>query len=90
MARTKWRSRILSPYDRRTTHAKEYSDFERVALDYHEFPFPGKLSVVPTKRLVNQRDLALAYLLVLRFRALRYMRTRKRLRNIPAERILSQ
>jgi malate dehydrogenase (oxaloacetate-decarboxylating)(NADP+) len=31
------------------------------ALEYHEFPVPGKLSVTPTKQLTNQRDLALAY-----------------------------
>ncbi|MDA0847142.1 MAG: NADP-dependent malic enzyme [Proteobacteria bacterium] len=31
------------------------------ALDYHEFPTPGKISVLPTKQLTNQRDLALAY-----------------------------
>jgi malate dehydrogenase (oxaloacetate-decarboxylating)(NADP+) len=31
------------------------------ALDYHEFPSPGKLSVTPTKPMSNQRDLALAY-----------------------------
>jgi malate dehydrogenase (oxaloacetate-decarboxylating)(NADP+) len=31
------------------------------ALDYHEFPEPGKISVTPTKAMVNQRDLALAY-----------------------------
>jgi len=31
------------------------------ALDYHEFPTPGKISVTPTKQLLNQRDLALAY-----------------------------
>ena len=31
------------------------------ALDYHEFPTPGKISVTPTKQLTNQRDLALAY-----------------------------
>src|SRR3954464_3844523 len=33
----------------------------RSALDYHRFPTPGKISVVPTKGLTNQRDLALAY-----------------------------
>ncbi len=33
----------------------------RAALEYHEFPQPGKISVTPTKQLVNQRDLALAY-----------------------------
>ena len=31
------------------------------ALDYHQFPTPGKLSIVATKGLTNQRDLALAY-----------------------------
>ncbi len=33
----------------------------QAALDYHEFPTPGKLSVTPTKQLINQSDLALAY-----------------------------
>ena len=31
------------------------------ALEYHESGSPGKISVTPTKQLVNQRDLALAY-----------------------------
>ena len=31
------------------------------ALDYHRLPTPGKISVIPTKGLINQRDLALAY-----------------------------
>ncbi len=31
------------------------------ALDYHERPTPGKISVTPTKALANQRDLSLAY-----------------------------
>lgn len=31
------------------------------ALAYHEFPVPGKLTVVPSKKLSNQHDLALAY-----------------------------
>ncbi|MBA5689797.1 NADP-dependent malic enzyme [Rugamonas apoptosis] len=31
------------------------------ALEYHEIPRPGKISVTPTKQLTNQRDLALAY-----------------------------
>lgn len=31
------------------------------ALDYHEFPTPGKISVTPTKSLNNQDDLSLAY-----------------------------
>ncbi|MEP6884433.1 MAG: NADP-dependent malic enzyme [Gammaproteobacteria bacterium] len=33
----------------------------KAALDYHEFPTPGKLSVTATKQLLNQSDLALAY-----------------------------
>ena len=37
------------------------SDLSKAALDYHEFPVPGKLSVIPTKQLTNQSDLALAY-----------------------------
>jgi len=31
------------------------------ALDYHELPRPGKISITPTKQVLNQRDLALAY-----------------------------
>ncbi len=31
------------------------------ALEYHRKPRAGKISVTPTKQLVNQRDLALAY-----------------------------
>src|SRR5438128_3122318 len=31
------------------------------ALEYHELPTPGKISIAPTKALANQRDLALAY-----------------------------
>lgn len=31
------------------------------ALDYHQYPQPGKTEVVPTKPFVTQRDLSLAY-----------------------------
>jgi malate dehydrogenase (oxaloacetate-decarboxylating)(NADP+) len=31
------------------------------ALEYHRLPTAGKISVTPTKGLINQRDLALAY-----------------------------
>src|SRR5437763_11841775 len=31
------------------------------ALEYHQFPVPGKIAVTPTKSVLNQRDLALAY-----------------------------
>jgi malate dehydrogenase (oxaloacetate-decarboxylating)(NADP+) len=36
-------------------------ELESAAIEYHEQPTPGKISVVPTKSLTNQRDLALAY-----------------------------
>ncbi|MCR9255201.1 MAG: NADP-dependent malic enzyme [Alphaproteobacteria bacterium] len=36
-------------------------DFKKAALDYHEFPAPGKIAVVPTKPVATQRDLSLAY-----------------------------
>lgn len=36
-------------------------ELNKAALDYHRFPNPGKLEVSPTKNMVNQRDLALAY-----------------------------
>src|SRR5689334_17294611 len=31
------------------------------ALDYHRYPTPGKISVVPTKAMATARDLSLAY-----------------------------
>jgi malate dehydrogenase (oxaloacetate-decarboxylating)(NADP+) len=34
---------------------------KKAALDYHELPTPGKLSITATKQLLNQNDLALAY-----------------------------
>src|SRR3982750_761188 len=33
----------------------------KAALDYHRYPTPGKISVMPTKDMTTQRDLALAY-----------------------------
>jgi len=36
-------------------------DLDAAALEYHRLPTPGKISVTPTKGLINQRDLALAY-----------------------------
>ncbi|MFL4997604.1 MAG: NADP-dependent malic enzyme, partial [Microvirga sp.] len=33
----------------------------KAALDYHRFPMPGKITVLPTKDMTTQRDLALAY-----------------------------
>jgi malate dehydrogenase (oxaloacetate-decarboxylating)(NADP+) len=37
------------------------SELRRAALEYHEFPTPGKVAVQATKQMTNQRDLALAY-----------------------------
>lgn len=36
-------------------------DIDKASLEYHRHPRPGKIEVVPTKPLANQRDLALAY-----------------------------
>ena len=33
----------------------------KAALEYHEFPKPGKITIAATKQMVNQHDLALAY-----------------------------
>jgi malate dehydrogenase (oxaloacetate-decarboxylating)(NADP+) len=37
------------------------AELRRAALEYHEFPTPGKLAISATKQMTNQRDLALAY-----------------------------
>ena len=37
------------------------AQLRRAALDYHEFPTPGKIAIAATKQLTNQHDLALAY-----------------------------
>ncbi|MFZ2171661.1 MAG: NADP-dependent malic enzyme [Methylococcaceae bacterium] len=47
-----------SPIDPKEEINRQLHD---AALEYHEFPTPGKISVTPTKQLTNQRDLALAY-----------------------------
>jgi malate dehydrogenase (oxaloacetate-decarboxylating)(NADP+) len=44
-----------------TTRQEQQAELRRSALEYHEFPTPGKIAVTPTKQLINQRDLALAY-----------------------------
>ena len=42
-----------------TQDARE--ELRRAALEYHQFPTPGKVAIQATKQLVNQHDLALAY-----------------------------
>jgi malate dehydrogenase (oxaloacetate-decarboxylating)(NADP+) len=49
----------LPPTDH--TSAQARAELRRAALDYHEFPTPGKVAIHATKQLMNQRDLALAY-----------------------------
>src|SRR3712207_4409648 len=34
---------------------------DKAALEYHRFPRPGKIAVMPTKAMTNQRGLSLAY-----------------------------
>ena len=41
--------------------AQTRQELRAAALEYHEHPTPGKISVTATKQLTNQRDLALAY-----------------------------
>ena len=48
-----------APESRRNIMAEE--QLKHDALEYHEFPTPGKISIAPTKTLANQRDLSLAY-----------------------------
>ncbi|MFL9921328.1 NADP-dependent malic enzyme [Paraburkholderia fungorum] len=43
------------------TNKTDARNIRQAALDYHEFPTPGKLAIAPTKQMINQRDLALAY-----------------------------
>ena len=44
-----------------TTAEQKAAELRRDALDYHQFPTPGKVAIHATKQMVNQRDLALAY-----------------------------
>ncbi|MDO8376768.1 MAG: NADP-dependent malic enzyme [Aquabacterium sp.] len=42
-------------------YEEKRAELRRAALEYHEFPTPGKVAIHATKQMVNQRDLALAY-----------------------------
>ncbi|MFZ9182506.1 MAG: NADP-dependent malic enzyme [Hylemonella sp.] len=44
-----------------TTPNEKRAALRRAALEYHEFPTPGKISIAATKQLTNQHDLSLAY-----------------------------
>ena len=43
------------------TREEKSAELRRAALEYHEFPTPGKVAIAATKQMVNQHDLALAY-----------------------------
>ena len=49
----------LPPTDH--TSAQARAELRRAALEYHEFPSPGKVAIQATKQLLNQHDLSLAY-----------------------------
>jgi malate dehydrogenase (oxaloacetate-decarboxylating)(NADP+) len=53
--------RSLSRPRTMSTSLQRAAELRQAALDYHEFPTPGKISIAATKQLVNQHDLALAY-----------------------------
>ena len=44
-----------------TMSEQKAAELRRAALEYHEFPTPGKIAIAATKQMVNQRDLSLAY-----------------------------
>jgi malate dehydrogenase (oxaloacetate-decarboxylating)(NADP+) len=50
-----------SPATGSSNSADKRAELRRAALEYHEFPTPGKVAIAATKQLVNQHDLALAY-----------------------------
>ncbi|QTD45544.1 NADP-dependent malic enzyme [Ottowia testudinis] len=50
----------MPQHDQKPSEEKR-ADLRRAALDYHEFPVPGKIAVTATKQLVNQHELSLAY-----------------------------
>src|SRR6186713_1812180 len=43
------------------TAADKRAELRQAALEYHEFPVPGKIAIAATKQLLNQHDLSLAY-----------------------------
>jgi malate dehydrogenase (oxaloacetate-decarboxylating)(NADP+) len=44
-----------------TNSQEKRAQLRQAALEYHEFPTPGKIAIAATKSMINQRDLALAY-----------------------------
>jgi malate dehydrogenase (oxaloacetate-decarboxylating)(NADP+) len=51
----------ISPKPPVSSSAEKGAQLRQAALEYHEFPTPGKIAISATKQLLNQHDLALAY-----------------------------
>ncbi|WNO05481.1 NADP-dependent malic enzyme [Rhodoferax mekongensis] len=51
----------LTPRPPVSNSAEKKAQLRQAALEYHEFPTPGKVAISATKQLINQHDLALAY-----------------------------
>ncbi|CAM8623278.1 SfcA Malic enzyme [Comamonadaceae bacterium] len=51
----------LTPRPPVSNSAEKKAQLRQAALEYHEFPTPGKVAIAATKQLINQHDLALAY-----------------------------
>ncbi len=49
------------PHAAEVQAADKRAELRRAALEYHQYPSPGKISIAPTTQLINQHDLALAY-----------------------------
>lgn len=49
------------PTQDKSNSAEKRAELRRAALEYHEYPTPGKVAIAATKQLINQHDLALAY-----------------------------
>ena len=50
-----------TPGNTEAQRSQAREELRLAALEYHEFPTPGKIAIAATKTLSNQRDLALAY-----------------------------
>ena len=51
----------LVPHPPVSNSVEKKAQLRQAALEYHEFPTPGKVAICATKQLINQHDLALAY-----------------------------
>jgi malate dehydrogenase (oxaloacetate-decarboxylating)(NADP+) len=49
------------PFEPSANTDEKRNELRQAALEYHEWPTPGKVAIHATKQLINQHDLALAY-----------------------------